>query len=133
MRLYPDSKSEVTDELLFGTTVISFDESYAGFLFCKTDYGYSGYVDVSDLSAKTHKGERYVVTSSFCDVYDIPEYRFALGCLYGKPWFDRMYSLAEQAADFGAEDLRLAIENAARVLEWYDDLREVVPNGYHKR
>ncbi|MBQ3099254.1 MAG: hypothetical protein IJC66_13955 [Kiritimatiellae bacterium] len=34
---------------------------------------------------------------------DIPEYRFALGCLYGKPWFDRMYSLAEQAADFGAD------------------------------
>ena len=77
MYLYPDKTSEVTDELLFGTTVISFEESYAGFLFCKTDYGYSGYGDVSDLSAKTHKGERYVVTSSFCDVYDIPEYRFA--------------------------------------------------------
>ena len=34
---------------------------------------------------------------------DIPEYQFALGCLYGKPWFDRMYSLAEQAESFGAD------------------------------
>ena len=76
MHLYPDKKSEVTDELLYGTNVTSVDESYAGFLFCKTDYGYSGYVDVSDLSKKTQKGERYVVTSSFCDVYAIPEYRF---------------------------------------------------------
>ena len=44
-----------------------------------------------------------------------------------------MISSLPWAADFGAEDLRLAIENAARVLEWYDDLREVVPNWYHKR
>ena len=51
MHLYPDKKSEVTDELLYGTNVTSVDESYAGFLFCKTDYGYSGYVDVSDLSS----------------------------------------------------------------------------------
>ena len=34
---------------------------------------------------------------------DIPEYQFALGCLYGKSWFDRMYSLAEQAESFGAD------------------------------
>lgn len=77
MYLYPDKKSEVTDELLYGTTVVSLDESYGGFLFCKTDYGYSGYVDISDLEEKKQKGKRYIVTSSFCDVYDIPEYRFA--------------------------------------------------------
>ena len=34
---------------------------------------------------------------------DIPEYKFALGCLYGRQWFDRMYSLAEQAEGFGAD------------------------------
>ena len=77
MHLYPDKKSEVTDELLYGTSVISFDESYAGYLFCKTDYGYSGYVDVSDLSQKKQGGESFVVTSSFCDIYETPEYRFA--------------------------------------------------------
>ena len=44
-----------------------------------------------------------------------------------------MISSLPWAADFGAEDLRIATENAARVLEWYDDLREVVPNWYHKR
>ena len=78
MHLYPDAKSEVTDELLYGTNVISFDESYAGFLFCKTDYGYTGYVDVSHLKPKGQKmGEKHVVTSSFCDVYSIPEYRFS--------------------------------------------------------
>ena len=77
MHLYPDKKSEVTDELLYGTSVISVDESYAGFLFCKTDYGYTGYVDVSALSPKKEKGEKYIVTSSFCDIYDYPEYRFS--------------------------------------------------------
>ena len=77
MYLYPDKKSEVTDELLYGTSVISVDESYSGYLFCKTDYGYTGYVDVSHLSPKKHKGEKYVVTSPFCDVYSIPEYRFS--------------------------------------------------------
>lgn len=77
MYLYPDGKSEVTDEVLYGTSVISFEESYAGYLFCKTDYGYSGYIDISDLSPKTHKGDVYIITSSFCDIYNIPEYRFA--------------------------------------------------------
>lgn len=77
MYLYPDVKSEVTDELLYGTRVESFDESYAGFLFCKTEYGYTGHVDVSDLSEKKRGGERFVVTSSFCDLYEYPEYRFS--------------------------------------------------------
>lgn len=36
---------------------------------------------------------------------DIPKYAFALGCLYGKPWHDRMLALARQAADFGADGI----------------------------
>ena len=36
---------------------------------------------------------------------DIPKYEFALGCLHGKPWYDRMYSLAEQALGFGADGI----------------------------
>jgi len=74
MHLYPDAKSEVTDELLYGTCATSFEESYGGFVFCKTDYGYSGYVDISDLSEKKRGGEKFVVTSTFCDIYDSPEY-----------------------------------------------------------
>jgi len=34
MHLYPDAKSEVTDELLYGTCATSFEESYGGFVFC---------------------------------------------------------------------------------------------------
>ena len=63
MHLCPDAKSEVTDELLYGTEVFFDDESYGGFVFCKTDYGYSGYVDISDLSQKKGRGTKYVVTS----------------------------------------------------------------------
>ncbi len=77
MYLVPDSKSEVTDELLYGTSVTVADESYAGYVFCKTDYGYSGYVDVRDVSLKKHDGVKYAVTSTFCDFYEYPEYRFA--------------------------------------------------------
>ncbi len=76
MHLCPDGKSEVTDELLYGTSVTFSDESYGGFVFCTTDYGYSGYVDISCLTKNTLSGERYVVTSSFCDLYKYPEYRF---------------------------------------------------------
>ena len=36
---------------------------------------------------------------------DIPKYEFALGCLYGKPWHNRMLALAEQAAGFGADGI----------------------------
>ena len=34
---------------------------------------------------------------------DIPVYKFALGCLGGRAWADRMSSLARQAGDFGAD------------------------------
>ncbi len=76
MHLCPDGKSEVTDELLYGTPVTFEDESYAGYVFCKTDYGYSGYVDVADISPKKEIGTKFVVTAPFCDFYEYPEYRF---------------------------------------------------------
>lgn len=41
-----------------------------------------------------------------------------------------MISSLPWAMGFGEEDIRIAMENAARVLSWYDDLREVVPNWY---
>ena len=34
---------------------------------------------------------------------DIPVYQFALACLYGAPWRERMFSLACQAESFGAD------------------------------
>ena len=34
---------------------------------------------------------------------DIPIYQFAIGCLYGEAWHDRMLSLARQARGFGAD------------------------------
>ncbi len=77
MHLCPDGKSEVTDELLYGTEISVFDESYAGYVYCKTDYGYGGYVDVSSLSPCRKNGAKTTVTSSFCDFYEYPEYRFA--------------------------------------------------------
>ncbi len=77
MHLCPDSKSEVTDELLYGTTVSYDDESYGGFVYVTTDYGYSGYVDVFHLSKNMLSGEKYVVASSFCDFYEYPEYRYS--------------------------------------------------------
>lgn len=77
MHLCPDAKSEVTDELLYGTGVTFSEESYGGFVYCKTHYGYGGYVDISDLSLKKESGTKFIVTSRFCDLYSIPEYRFA--------------------------------------------------------
>jgi len=38
--------------------------------------------------------------------YDnIPKYRFDLGCLVSKPWYDRMLALAVQAHDLGADGI----------------------------
>ena len=42
-----------------------------------------------------------------------------------------MISSLPWAVGFGEEEIRIATENAQRVLEWYDDLKEVVPNWYH--
>lgn len=44
-----------------------------------------------------------------------------------------MISSLPWAASFGAGEIRIATENAERVLGWYDDLRKVVPNWYRNR
>ena len=41
-----------------------------------------------------------------------------------------MISSVVWARNLGDEDLQIAIENAQLVLDWYDDLKEVVPNWY---
>lgn len=43
-----------------------------------------------------------------------------------------MISSLPWAMGFGDEEIRTARENAARVLDWYDDLREAVPNWYRR-
>ena len=44
-----------------------------------------------------------------------------------------MISSLPWAMDFGEEEIKIARENADRVLSWYDDLKEVVPNWYRGR
>lgn len=43
-----------------------------------------------------------------------------------------MISSLPWSQDFGAEEQRIAQENGARVLEWYDDMKTVVPSWYYK-
>ncbi len=43
-----------------------------------------------------------------------------------------MISSLPWAVDFGETEIRTAQENAGRVLSWYDDLKEVVPDWYRK-
>ncbi len=77
MYLSPDSKSEVTDELLYGTPVAIKEENDT-FCLATTDYGYDGYVEKKNISSIDRaEGEKYIVTSNFCDLYLFPEYRFA--------------------------------------------------------
>lgn len=60
---------------------------------------------------------------------EVPEVFWRLLRLY---LCQNMISSLPWAADFGENEIRTARENADRVLAWYDDLREVVPNWYRK-
>ena len=76
MYLEADRNSEVTDQLLYGTCVTISEKAQNGFVFCKTDYGYGGYVEKSTLKkSDCTSQEKHVVTSSFCSLYSYPEYR----------------------------------------------------------
>lgn len=59
----------------------------------------------------------------------VPEEFWRLLRLYQS---QNMLSSLPWAMDFGPEEICLAKENAARVLDWYDDLTETVPNWYRK-
>lgn len=63
---------EISDELLFGWKVTTIGEQRDERIYCKTDYGYSGYISTKALS-KTGGGE-YVVTSRFCPALKKPDY-----------------------------------------------------------
>lgn len=60
---------------------------------------------------------------------DVPEEFWRIMALY---LCQNMLSSLPWALEFGDEELRTAIENGARVLEWYDDMKSVIPNWYHK-
>ena len=58
---------------------------------------------------------------------EVPEEFWRLLRLY---LCQNMISSLPWAVGFGEEEIRIARENAARVLDWYDDLKEVVPSWY---
>lgn len=60
---------------------------------------------------------------------DVPEEFWRIMALY---LCQNMLSSLPWAMDFGEEEIRIAIENADRVLGWYDDMKSVIPNWYHK-
>ena len=53
------------------------------------------------LAVRKRDGSSYIQT--YHKYKDIPVYQFALGCLCGEAWYGRMFSLAQQAAGFGAD------------------------------
>lgn len=59
----------------------------------------------------------------------VPEEFWRLMALY---LCQNMLSSLPWAMDFGEKEIRIALENGARVLDWYDGLRTIVPSWYHK-
>ena len=72
---YPDAKSEMTDELLFGTVCEVLD-TVDDYCRIETDYGYRGYLRRSDLCAGEQQPSR-VVCVPCADLLYTPEYRRA--------------------------------------------------------
>ena len=63
---------EVSDELIFGWRAVAVGEERDGKVYCKTDYGYSGYVKTECLGKEG--GGEYTVTSRFCPLLEKPSY-----------------------------------------------------------
>lgn len=72
---YPDAKSEMTDELLFGTVCEVLD-TVDDYCRIETEYGYRGYLRRSDLCAGEQQPSR-VVCVPCADLLYTPEYRRA--------------------------------------------------------
>ena len=67
------------------------------------------------------------MVDGYFDGEEIPDLFWHLMRLYLS---QNMISSVVWARNLGDEDLQIAIENAQLVLDWYDDLKEVVPNWY---
>ena len=69
------------------------------------------------------------MVDGYFDDEQIPEEFWRLMRLY---LCQNMVSSVVWAMALSDDDLQIAIENGQRVLDWYDDLREIVPNWYHR-
>ena len=69
------------------------------------------------------------MVDGYFDGEQIPELFWRLMRLYLS---QNMISSVVWARDLSERDLQIAIENGNRVLEWYDDFHELVPNWYHR-
>ena len=65
--------NEPSDELLFGWKVTTVGEIRDGRIYCKTDYGYSGYIDANLIVCESEKPSHKVI-SRFCPMLEKPSY-----------------------------------------------------------
>ena len=71
----PDTKSEQTDEAIFGTECEILDD-FKEFYKIKTDYDYIGWTLKTNLCPALHKGG-YIVRSLFADLLPAPENKYS--------------------------------------------------------
>ncbi len=72
---FPDKKSNVVDEALYGTTAEIKDE-INGFYLVETDYGYGGWTECKNICPQLHSPNA-TVDMPFCDLLYTPDYRLA--------------------------------------------------------
>ncbi len=122
MHLSPDKNSEITDELLYGTR-LAVKEDLGEFVFAATDYGYDGYVEMKNITKadRAERGEKYIVTSAFCDLHFFPEYRFAPlytlpkgSIIYGREY---VYNNRFVKSKHGENDVFVPRNNLARLCD----------------
>lgn len=77
MHTAPDITSEVSDELLYGTTLKKI-AMYGDYFRCETSYGYGGYVHEKYLCEENQPdgAKPYIVTSPFCDLLTEGAYKY---------------------------------------------------------
>ena len=61
--LLDNKKCEVTDELLYGTKLISEQDKTEELMLVKTDYGYSGWIEGDKIKHKEHSNntKKYII------------------------------------------------------------------------
>lgn len=74
--------SFVTDEVLYGTKITKLEDKNEGLVFCKTHYGYCGYLDCAVLEQYVPQccESEYTVVKRSTTLYKYPDYRFD-GCI----------------------------------------------------